>query len=302
MRINSKIDLQIIHANQLHVTSSQHTMSSEPAYILENGKRMPYVPIEITTHREAYAATMHVIFKHVADFHICVVKTFSKKYGIPEDEIMQTIQESDEFKNMAVDPVLDPIDPLGYLKPASTIQEPKPTETTQEQPPMKKIMRKKQPSVASAVVASTVEPAVVEPVVVVASTAVEPDVVVAPAVAPTQEKKKIIRKKAAPEKQEQQEQQAQPEQEAQPEQQKTPKTQDVPIPAKKKIIRKKVAPEKQQQDTPSAIVTDAHDMPNVTDAQSTQEEQERNDHVSPVVLQMSPADAIAPKRIIRKKK
>ncbi len=277
-------------------------MSSEPAYILENGKRMPYVPIEITTHREAYAATMHVIFKHVADFHICVVKTFSKKYGIPEDEIMQTIQESDEFKNMAVDPVLDPIDPLGYLKPASTIQEPKPTETTQEQPPMKKIMRKKQPSVASAVVASTVEPAVVEPVVVVASTAVEPDVVVAPAVAPTQEKKKIIRKKAAPEKQEQQEQQAQPEQEAQPEQQKTPKTQDVPIPAKKKIIRKKVAPEKQQQDTPSAIVTDAHDMPNVTDAQSTQEEQERNDHVSPVVLQMSPADAIAPKRIIRKKK
>jgi len=293
MRINSKIDLQIIHANQLHVTSSQHTMSSEPAYILENGKRMPYVPIEITTHREAYAATLHVIFKHVADFHICVVKTFSKKYGIPEDEIMQTIQESDEFKNMAVDPVLDPIDPLGYLKPVSTIQEPKPTETTPEQPPMKKIMRKKQPSVASAVVASTVEPAVVEPAVV------EPDVVVAPAVAPTQEKKKIIRKKAAPEKQEQQEQQ---DQQAQPEQQKTPKTQDVPIPEKKKIIRKKVAPEKQQQDTPSAIVTDAHDMPNVTDAQSTQEEQERNDHVSPVVLQMSPADAIAPKRIIRKKK
>jgi hypothetical protein len=89
----------------------------EPVYVLENGKRIPYVPIEIKDHREAYAATLHVLFKHVADFHICVVKTFSKKYGIPEDDIMQTIQESDEFKHMQVDPVLHH-DGLGYLSPA----------------------------------------------------------------------------------------------------------------------------------------------------------------------------------------
>jgi hypothetical protein len=47
-----------------------------------------------------------VLFKHIADFHLCVVKTFSKKYGIPEDEIIQTIQESPEFKNMEIDPAL----------------------------------------------------------------------------------------------------------------------------------------------------------------------------------------------------
>jgi len=78
---------------------------SEPVY----KQTMPYVPIEVKTHRDAYAATLHVLFKHIADFHICVVKTFSKKYGIPEDEIIQTIQESPEFKNMEVDHALHPV-------------------------------------------------------------------------------------------------------------------------------------------------------------------------------------------------
>ena len=84
----------------------------EPAYILNNGQSVPYIPTTIKTNRDAYAASLHVLFKHVADFHICIVKAFSAKYGIPEDDILQTIQESDEFKNMHVDPVLDP---LGYL-------------------------------------------------------------------------------------------------------------------------------------------------------------------------------------------
>ena len=105
----------------------------QPIYILENGEKVPYVPIDIKDHREAYAATLHVLFKHVADFHICVVQAFSKKYGIPEDDIMQTIQESDAFKNMQVDPVLHH-DPLGYLSPMqkseSTSQESVPVPAT----------------------------------------------------------------------------------------------------------------------------------------------------------------------------
>jgi len=93
------------------------TAMQEPAYILKNGQSVPYIPMEVKTARDAYAASLHVLFKHVADFHICIVKTFSAKYGIPEDDILKTIQESDEFKNMNVDPVLDPetIDSLGYL-------------------------------------------------------------------------------------------------------------------------------------------------------------------------------------------
>lgn len=98
----------------------------EPAYILSNGNAVPYVPISVKTARDAYAASLHVLFKHVADFHICIVRTFSSKYGIPEDEILKTIQESEEFKKMTVDPVLDTdqINTLGYLQPESLQQLP----------------------------------------------------------------------------------------------------------------------------------------------------------------------------------
>jgi hypothetical protein len=110
----------------------------------EYKQTMPYVPIEVKTHRDAYAATLHVLFKHIADFHLCVVKTFSKKYSIPEDDIIQTIQESPEFKNMEVDPALhtvhnDPvhnaaIESLGYKIDAIT-----PPDTV----PKKRIVKKK---------------------------------------------------------------------------------------------------------------------------------------------------------------
>jgi hypothetical protein len=97
-----------------------------PFYI-ENGQVMSYVPIEVKTHRDAYAATLHVLFKHVADFHMCVAKTFSKTYGIPEDDIIRTIQESDEFKNMNVDRALHSathdaiIKSLGYNSETVTV-------------------------------------------------------------------------------------------------------------------------------------------------------------------------------------
>lgn len=107
----------------------------EPRY----KQTMPYVPIEVKTHRDAYAATLHVLFKHIADFHLCVVKTFSKKYGIPEDEIIQTIQESPEFKNMEIDPALhtvhDAIESMGYKNDVIT--------TPPDTIPKKRIVKKK---------------------------------------------------------------------------------------------------------------------------------------------------------------
>ena len=93
----------------------------EPAYILKNGNNVPYIPIEVKTARDAYAASLHVLFKHVADFHICIVKTFSAKYGIPEYDILKTIQESEEFKNISVDHVLDTdSETLVYMTSAPT--------------------------------------------------------------------------------------------------------------------------------------------------------------------------------------
>jgi hypothetical protein len=108
----------------------------EPAYILKNGQSVPYVPATITTNREAYAASLHVLFKHVADFHICVVRVFSAKYGIPEDDILKTIQESDEFKDMHVDPVLDTdsMVSLGYLAEVPVTKEEVPDSKSEEVP------------------------------------------------------------------------------------------------------------------------------------------------------------------------
>jgi len=176
----------------------------EPVY----KQTMPYIPIEVKTHRDAYAATLHVLFKHIADFHLCVVKTFSKKYGIPEDDIIQTIQESPEFKNMEVDPALhtvhnDPahnavIESLGYkndaaITPPDTIpkkrivkKKPTAAETITEPPPIpaqiqqdteiqplakKRVVKKKQVT-AIEPVAVTSEPVAVtcEPVAVACET------------------------------------------------------------------------------------------------------------------------------------
>lgn len=137
----------------------------EPAYILRNGKTVPYVPIEVKTARDAYAASLHVLFKHVADFHLCIVRTFSSKYGIPEDEILKTIQESEEFKNMTVDPVLDTdqINTLGYLQHDSSQQVP--VEDPQQAlvpVPVEVLAAKKKPVASKAKKVKTVEP--VEPV------------------------------------------------------------------------------------------------------------------------------------------
>jgi hypothetical protein len=117
----------------------------EPTYILKNGHSVPYIPVTITTNREAYAASLHVLFKHVADFHICVVRVFSVKYGIPEDDILKTIQESDEFKNMYVDPVLDTdnIDSLGYLAEVPVPKEEVPVPKEEVPVPAKPIKVKK---------------------------------------------------------------------------------------------------------------------------------------------------------------
>ena len=204
----------ILHINWYIEESLLSTTMIEPVYILENGQNVPYVPMEIKDHREAYAATLHVLFKHVADFHICVVKTFSKKYGIPEDDIMQTIQESDEFKNMWVDPVLHH-DGLGYLspqpqpqqqqqepakqqqpqEPAKQQQPQEPAKQQQQEPAKKRIVKKKSPTnpVPVAVVPDPVPAAAVVPEPVPAA-AVVPDPVPVAVV----EKRKVIRKKVPP--------------------------------------------------------------------------------------------------------
>ena len=127
----------------------------EPAYIVKNGQPIPYIPIEVKNARDAYAATLHVLFKHVADFHICVVQSVSAKYGICEDDILKTIQESPGFKNMHVDPVLDP---LGYLAKTPEVPVVEPIATAKPTPVARiKKVKPIAPVVAAPVVAAPSE-------------------------------------------------------------------------------------------------------------------------------------------------
>ena len=222
-------------------------------YVSPSGTNVSYVPIQIKDNRDAYEATLHALFKHVADFHLCLVRTFSQKYGIAEDDIINTIRESQEFKNMQVDPALTMHDSLGYLtepQPKQSEPEPQPQPKQSEPEPQpvvkKRIVKKKSPvPVAVDHVHDVVDP-------VVAIVAVDPVVrktirkTTAKNTAPetraddTHEvvKKKIIRKKLpvpetpapAPE--------AAPEAAPAPAPE-APEAQSVISPMQKKVIRKK---------------------------------------------------------------
>ena len=77
---------------------------SEPVFIEKDGQTIPYIPIEIKNGRDAYAASLHMIFNHFAQFHISVVDIISDKYHIPVEEIMNTIKTDDRYTNMSVCP------------------------------------------------------------------------------------------------------------------------------------------------------------------------------------------------------
>lgn len=70
--------------------------------------KMPadYEPHEITDASSARAASLHLLFSHVADFHKIIVKIIAEKYGIKEDDIYEEIVNHPDYKNMMVNPVI----------------------------------------------------------------------------------------------------------------------------------------------------------------------------------------------------
>lgn len=87
----------------------------EPAFVEVDGEVKPYVPVNITKAREAYAASLDVIFKHVADFHVTIIQIISEKYKIDEEDILTCIKTDKRYTGMYEDPRLNP---LGYFKAA----------------------------------------------------------------------------------------------------------------------------------------------------------------------------------------
>lgn len=65
------------------------------------------IPVEVEIKdgcsRAAYAASLQMIFRHVADFHMTVVNIISEKYNISVDDIISTVTSHSNYKNMVVD-------------------------------------------------------------------------------------------------------------------------------------------------------------------------------------------------------
>jgi len=86
---------------------------NEPVFINEKGEQVPYIPKEIITNRDAYAASLHMILKHTADFHMTILEIVADKQGIPIDDIVKVIKEDERYTGMIVNPQ---INTLGHFK------------------------------------------------------------------------------------------------------------------------------------------------------------------------------------------
>lgn len=78
----------------------------EPVCVDEDGTQHSYVPRTIRTARDAYAASLHIIFSHVADFHAVMITIIAEKYGIPEEDIFNTVRADPRFGSLVADPVV----------------------------------------------------------------------------------------------------------------------------------------------------------------------------------------------------
>ena len=92
---------------------------NEPVFIDENGESVPYIPKEIVTNRDAYAASLHMILKHTADFHIMILEIVADKQGINIYDLVKVIKEDSRYTDMAVNPQ---INTLGFFKVDTDIE------------------------------------------------------------------------------------------------------------------------------------------------------------------------------------
>lgn len=113
------------------------TITHEPFYVNQEGETVSFVPKEIKSYRDAYGASLHMLFKHVADIHLTLLEILADKYDIPVDDMLRTVQEDSRWKNIQVNPV---INSCTYVEPQPTepAQVQQPTETVTPAPPEKK--------------------------------------------------------------------------------------------------------------------------------------------------------------------
>ena len=77
-----------------------------------NGTSVPYIPKEIVGHREAYAVTLNLLFKHIADFHTNMIAIIAEKYNLDAAEMIGSVCEDPRYQQMLQHPV---IESMGYF-------------------------------------------------------------------------------------------------------------------------------------------------------------------------------------------
>lgn len=125
------------------------TVVNEPILVAKDGSVETYIPKEIVGYREAYAASLHLVFKHVADFHMAMLEIIAEKYGHDVDELVKVVQEDSRIKDMTVHPVICGLSLISQKDVPVPVAEPVVEQITPEAP-KKKIVIKRKPSPVAA--------------------------------------------------------------------------------------------------------------------------------------------------------
>jgi hypothetical protein len=99
-------------ASLSHQTIKTATHKNEPVFMDSNGSSVPYIPKEIVGHREAYAVTLNLLFKHIADFHTNMIAIIAEKYNLDAAEMIGAVCEDPRYQQMLQHPV---IESMGYF-------------------------------------------------------------------------------------------------------------------------------------------------------------------------------------------
>ena len=123
------------------------TVVNEPVLVSKDGSVQEYIPKEIVGYREAYAASLHLVFKHVADFHVAMLEIIAEKYGHDVDEMVKVVQEDSRIKDMVVNPVISGLGIISQkdVEAGTPVQAPPPVpvEVPAEAAPKKKLIVKR---------------------------------------------------------------------------------------------------------------------------------------------------------------
>jgi len=119
--------------------NSQIRFVNEPVIVSSlDGKTTSYIPTNITTNREAYSASLDMIFKHVADLHIRIIEIIADKYNLDSGEIINEVINNPMYINMQGE-----VNGMGYIDNTSSSQIPEKNEESSQEKEVKKVVKLK---------------------------------------------------------------------------------------------------------------------------------------------------------------